>query len=181
MEIQLQPLFVILLCFGFNQVFTQSLETGPVIVGYGAVWKVENPGFRTATSGEFKVVFDIMDSPESHDSVNKSIETAARFLNMHAQSGVSGEQMKVALVVHNRATRDILSNEAYRAHFGKANPNSELIKELLESGVEVILCGQSAASRNFPVSESINGVQLALSAMTALVQLQDKGYRLIKF
>lgn len=124
MKIQLQFIFVVLLCFGFKQVFTQSLEKGPVIAGYGAVWKVENPGFKTETSGEFKVVFDIMDSPESHDSLNKRIETAARFLNMHAQNGVPGEQMKVALVVHNKATKDIISNEAYQAHFGKANPNS---------------------------------------------------------
>lgn len=159
----------------------QNKGSGPIIKDYGKVWKIENPDFRVDVNKEYKVVFDIMNSPESHTEINKSIETAARFLNMHAQSGIPATNLKVALVVHNNASKDIITNEAYRNRFQVSNPNKELIESLIDSGVQVIFCGQSSLSRNIPRKELLNDVQLALSAMTALIQLQDEGYQLIKF
>ncbi|RYC52778.1 DsrE family protein [Flagellimonas olearia] len=161
--------------------FSQEKKAGPVLENHGEVWTVENPDFKTDTSAEFKLVFDIMDSPESHTEINKKIETAARFLNMHAQSGVPVSQLKAALVLHGTAAKDIIHNEAYQARFGTVNPNYDLVKELLNAGVEVILCGQSSKSRNYPKEDLIPGSKIALSAMTALIQLQNQGYRLIKF
>lgn len=159
----------------------QSKNTGPVIKEYGKVWAIENTDFKVDTTMEFKAVFDIMNSPESHEVINTSIETAARFLNMHAQSGVPADQLKVALVVHNAASKDIISNVAYNKRFGTDNPNSKLIQALLDAGAKVIFCGQSSMSRKFPKEDLIEGVQLSLSAMTALIQLQNENYRLIKF
>lgn len=159
----------------------QSKSTGPIIKEYGQVWAIENPDFKVDTTKTYKAVFDIMDSPESHKAVNASIETAARFLNMHAQSGVSPENLKVALVVHNKASKDVITDEAYQKKYGTNNPNSALIKALQDAGGEIIFCGQSSVSRGFPREELIEGVQLSLSAMTALIQLQDENYRLIKF
>ncbi len=159
---------------------SQEKKAGPIIEKYGEVWTIENPDFKTDTSQEFKVVFDVMDSPSSHDEINKKLETAARFLNMHAQSGVPKSQLKVALIVHNQASKDIAHDEAYRKRFGVSNPNSGLIKALLGADVEIIYCGQSSFSRDFPKEDLIPGVKMALSAMTASIQLQNEGYRLIK-
>ena len=122
-----------------------------------------------------------MNSPESHSEINRTIETAARFLNMHAQSGVPASQLKVALVVHNKASKDIIHNQAYMDKFGVRNPNFDMVEELMEAGVEVILCGQSSKSRDYPKKDLIPGTKMALSAMTALIQLQNEGYQLIKF
>ncbi len=159
----------------------QEKQAGPVLEEYGKVWKVENPDFVTDTSMEYKVVFDIMESPESPAELNRSIETAARFLNMHAQNKVPKSQLKVALVVHSKASKDVIMNEEYRTRFGVQNPNYNMINQLMEAGVEVILCGQSSKSRDYPKEELIPGVKLSLSAMTALIQLQNQGYQLIKF
>lgn len=159
---------------------SQEKKAGPIIEKYGEVWTIENPDFKTDTSQEFKVVFDVMDSPSSHDEINKKLETAARFLNMHAQSGVPKSQLKVALIVHNQASKDIAHDEAYRKRFSVSNPNSGLIKALLDADVEIIYCGQSSFSRDFPKEDLIPGVKMALSAMTASIQLQNEGYRLIK-
>ena len=57
----------------------------------------------------------------------------------------------------------------------------KLLEELMANGAQIIFCGQSSYSRDFPKADLINGVQLSLSAMTALIQLQDVNYRLIKF
>ncbi|MFK7814022.1 MAG: DsrE family protein [Maribacter sp.] len=159
----------------------QTKETGPIIKDYGKVWAIEKPDFKVDTSREYKAVFDIMHSPESHESVNATLETAARFLNMHAQSGVPAKNLKVALVVHNAASKDVITNEAYQKKYGFDNPNQELLKQLMDAGGEIIFCGQSSVSRGFPREDLIEGVQLSLSAMTALIQLQDEDYRLIKF
>lgn len=159
----------------------QVKSTGPIIGEYGKVWAIENPDFKVDPTKTYKAVFDIMNSPDSHEAVNTSIETAARFLNMHAQSGVPAENLKVAVVVHNKASKDVISNEAYQKKYGTKNPNTELIKALQDAGGQIIFCGQSSVSRGFPREDLIEGVQLSLSAMTALIQLQDDNYRLIKF
>lgn len=175
---------LLLLLFSFifqANVFAQTKESGPIIKDYGKFWKIENPDYKIDTSKEYKAVFDIMNSSESPEALNRSIETAARFLNMHAQSGIPAAQLKVALVVHNKASKDVITNLAYQKRFGTDNPNQKLIQELLDAGGQIIFCGQSSKSRNFPREELIDGVQLSLSAMTALIQLQDENYRLIKF
>jgi len=175
------PLSYFCILIAINAVSAQTKEAGPIIKEYGKVWKIENNGYKTDNSKEFKVVFDIMNSPDSHHEINTTIETAARFLNMHAQSGVPPEKLKVVLVVHNNASKDILTHKAYEKQFGTDNPNGNLVQALLDSGVQIIFCGQSSLSRSIPIAETIDGVQLALSAMTALIQLQDEGYQLIKF
>lgn len=179
-----RPLIPILLFCTFfynHNLFSQNKQAGPIISDFGKVHQIDNPDFKTNTDAEFKVVFDIMDSPDSHTEINKTIETAARFLNMHAQSGVPKSQLKVALVVHNKASKDIIQNEAYKNRYGVSNPNFDMVKDLMNAGVEVILCGQSSKSRNFPKDQLIPGAKISLSAMTALIQLQNEGYQLIKF
>ncbi len=159
----------------------KAQKKGPIIKDFGAVKEIKNPDYKTNTSETFKVVFDIMDSPEDLKAINKKIETAARFLNMHAQAGVPHEQLKVALVVHNKASKDIITDKAYMDRYKTKNPNSQLIESLMDAGVEVIFCGQSSKSRGFPKEDLIPGTQISLSAMTALIQLQNQNYRLIKF
>lgn len=175
-------LFSIVLAVGLCPLMhAQEKKPGPVIADYGAVWDIPNTDYPTDTTKVFKVMFDIMYSPEEPDIRNASIETAARFLNMHARAGVPQENLNVALVVHNKASKDLLTDAAYEKRFGMPNPNSEMLQQLIASGVEVIFCGQSSLSRNIPIDTTIEGVQLSLSAMTTILQLKDKNYTLIKF
>ena len=176
-----QVTILFLCCVSFGIGLAQEKKAGPVIQEFGKVWPVEKASYPIKRDGVFKVVFDIMSSPKDSTALNRSIETAARFLNMHAQNQVSLEHMKVALVIHGNASKDLLTKEAYRSRFGTDNPNTAMITQLLNAGTEFILCGQSSKSRNIPIAETIDGVQLSLSAMTALIQLQNDGYRLIKF
>jgi intracellular sulfur oxidation DsrE/DsrF family protein len=152
-----------------------------VIKDSGAVWNLDQLDFSTNTDKTYRAVFDIMDSPESPEKKNSSIETVARFLNMHAQQGVPVSNLKAAMVVHNKASKDLLQDEYYLQRYGVYNPNTRMLNELMEAGVSVIFCGQSSVARNVPRDQILEGVQTALSAMTALISLQDEGYRLIKF
>lgn len=173
--------FPILMCAFFSLfALSQEKKAGPIIENYGEVFAVEDPDFKTNINEEFKVVFDVAIGPDSHEEINKRIETAARFLNMHAQNGVPASQLKAALIIHGTATTNIMNNEAHKKRFGVPNPNAELLQNLMDAGVEIILCGQSSKSRNVPKEDLIPGEKIALSAMTALIQLQNDGYRLIK-
>ena len=174
--------FIKLICLGLMaHSFAQTKKSGPIIADYGSVWKVDNLDFKVNTAKTYKAVFDISYSPNNKSQLNASLGTAARFLNMHAQNGVPLEQLKVALVVHGKAAKDLLLSEAYMAKCGVENPNEKLLNDLMSAGVEIIFCGQTFSSKGFLKEDLIKGVQLSLSAMTALIQLQDDNYRLIKF
>lgn len=178
---QFHPYYLLLGFFFSLSMVAQTKKSGPIITDFGKVWTVPDQDFKIDPQMEFKAVFDIMNSPEEKDKLNTTIETAARFLNMHAQNGIPESQLKIALVVHNKASKDIITNEAYQKRYGTDNPNYELIKALLDAGGQVIFCGQSSLSRGMEKNELIEGVQLSLSAMTALIQLQNTNYKLIKF
>ncbi|MDR5590862.1 DsrE family protein [Christiangramia sp. SM2212] len=164
------------------QVNSQEAEPGNVITSYGKTFDVKSPEFKTDTTSVLKVVFDV-DRPFKASEPNALIETAARFLNMHEKAGVNPRNMKVALVIHGKAVKDVLKDEYYQDTYTEetSNPNSGLIKELANNGVEIILCGQSAAFYKVTREKAMDEVKYSLSAMTALVQLQNDGYQLIKF
>ena len=161
--------------------WAQEKAAGPIIPQYGEVFQIPNPGLPTDTGHTFRAIFDVMKGAEDKSQRNPYIETVARYLNMHAQAGVPAEQLHAVLVVHNLASTDLLADEGYRERFGQDNPNSAMLRALMDAGVEVIFCGQSSYSRNIPIEQTVPGVKLALSAMTALIQYEDQGYRLIKF
>jgi intracellular sulfur oxidation DsrE/DsrF family protein len=75
----------------------------------------------------------------------------------------------------------MLDDIGYREKEGVDNPNKELIRELHDAGVRIILCGQTAAARNLPLDRLLPEVEVALSAMTALLVLQEAGYHVNPF
>ncbi len=176
-------LFLGLLFILSDTVFGQEAErmTGPVIKDFGPVFRVENPDFKTDTTKTYKVVFDIYNSPEDPTKVNSSINTLARFLNMHAGAGVPVEQLHIAGVVHNKATHDVLDNVGYKAKYGVDNPNLPLLVALEVAGVDLYICGQSISARGVNRAEIHESVGVGLSAMTIILSLKDDGYQLIKF
>ena len=160
---------------------TPTPQAGPVIEDYGPVYELSDPDFTAPTDEVLRVVFDVAQPASEPDRVNPRLETLARYLNMHARAGVPRENMKLALVVHGGASWEVTGNEAYRARFGTDNPNLPLLEALDDFGVELLICGQSQSSRGIAKSELAGPVRQALSAMTALVDLQSRGYQLIAF
>jgi intracellular sulfur oxidation DsrE/DsrF family protein len=155
--------------------------SGPAIDEWGATFRVADPTFATDMEMAYRVVFDVPTAPESPDHLNRSFNSVARFLNMHLAAGVSPEQIHLALVVHGAATWGVTRPEVYESHTGTENPNLGLIDALLKNGVQVIVCGQSAHSRGIAQDDLAPGVKIALSAMTADVMLQSRGYSLIQY
>lgn len=166
-----------------HPLWSQAIERqmGPLVPNYGAVWAVPNLDVPVDTEKVYRVVFDIYNSPENPAAVNSSLNTLARFLNMHAQAGVPAENLQVAGVIHNKASKDLLDAAAYEERYGVPNPNRQLIQELRAAGAQLYLCGQSAYSRKIDREQMVPGIKVGLSAMTIFLELDANGYQLIKF
>lgn len=165
-------------------VSAQSLfprNSGPLIEGFGATFPTEALDFATPLGQPLRAVFDVALAPEDAGAVNPRIDTLARFLNMHSAAGVAHDDMSLALVLHGSAAKAVLNDDAHRAQFGAPNANLPLLAALHAQGVRIVLCGQSASSRGLRKADFVEGVELALSAMTALLSLQADGYGLIAF
>ncbi len=157
----------------------QRPETGPIVTSGGPTFLVEDPDFPIPTDRELKAAFELVDGPSSPEHIQQQLGTMARYLNMHVRHGMPRENVRVAGVVHGGASWALLRDEHYRAEFGVDNPNKALIEEIVASGGQVILCGQTAGSRGITKDQLLPGVQMALSAMTALTVLQQDGYQII--
>ena len=59
------------------------------------------------------------------------------------------------------------------------NPNLDLLHQLHEAGVEIYVCGQSLVSQGQRPEEVAVFVDVAVSALTSLVNLQADGYSYI--
>ena len=158
-----------------------SKTQGIVIPNFGATYEIPNPDFETDTTLVFKAVFDLVKAPKDPSKRNPHIETVARFINMHANAGVPVENLKVRIAMHCKASYGLLKNDYYKDKFGVDNPNSELLEAIDNTGVEIILCGQTARSRNLSQERRLELADIALSAMTILTQSQEEGYHLIAF
>ena len=162
-------------------VVAQKRMDGPIIKGYGATFEVPNQDFQMDTSQHFFAVFDVAKTANDLEKMNSIVGTMARFLNMHAQAGVPKSNLRVAAVFHNLATKDALTNEAYQTKYGVHNPNVDLIQMLKQSGVEFFICGQSMQARGVSETDLNPDIQIALSALTILIDYQRRGYQLISF
>ena len=167
----------------FTTVSAQQTTTkmGPILENFGKVFQIENPELLLQKDKEYKVIFDIYTDRANGKKINPLINTVARYLNMHAQQGVPLKNMKVVVVMHGEATKDVLNTNAYQKLFNTKNPNTELLHALKEVNVELLVCGQSYLAHGFDPKDKSNNVKMELSALTVLVEYQSNGYQLITF
>jgi len=152
---------------------------GPVISGFGKVTPVESD-LPLARKTVFKVVLDGSVAARPGEA-NRTLDSAARFLNMHVAAGVPEKNIHIVVIVHGKAGYD-LTNDAFYAvrNEGKANANAPLLAQLVAHGVLVYICGQSAAAFGIAKADLLPGVRMSLSAMTARAVFEQQGYVLVQ-
>jgi len=168
-------------CFSVSALAAESgFHAGTVFPNFGKVATVE-ADMTIPKRAKFKILFDAGSGAPSGE-LNRTLTSAARFINMHAEAGVAEKNMKIAAVFHGSASFDVTKDDYYgNKHEGSSNANAALIKALTDKGVRVILCGQSAAFHGITNEDLLPGVEMALSAMTAHALLQQEGYTLNPF
>lgn len=149
----------------------EAFSTGPVFEEFGPHAPVEGAE-PIASLERFSIAFDVA-KPADEGARNRGFESAARFLNMHVAAGVPLDRIRLAVVVHGGAAKDLVAREG--------NGSQAMIEAMLEADVRFILCGQSAAANGIAKADLIEGVELHLSAMTAHALLQQDGYTVNPF
>jgi len=161
------------------QAANSAFHAGRVIADYGPIASVASD-LPIPPDTVFKVAFDVASGAKPGE-VSRNLESVARFLNMHAEAGVAPSNLQLAVVIHSSATLDMLDDAAYQARKGVPNANAKLVAALLDHGVQLVVCGQSAAGQDVGKVDLLPGVKLALSAMTTHALLQQQGYTLNPF
>lgn len=170
-----------ILCITISYAQKNGTKAGPVIKEFGEVYAIKDADLLLETNKKYKVIFDVYTDEKKAGNMNPLINTVARFMNMHGQNGVPEENMDLIIVLHGAATKNALSDKAYKKAFKGKNPNTELIEALTEKKVKVYVCGQSLISKGYDEQDVSDQVQVSLSALTALVKYQEEGYQLINF
>lgn len=162
-------------------VYAAGPPTGPIIKDFGPVFSVPEGSYNLAKNTHYKVTMDVAATGDFPEDLNRSLVSAARFLNMHARNGIDEKNIEFALIVHGPASKDMLGDEGYEKRYQELNPNTKLLEQLSDAGVNIYLCGQSATYMKITDKELNPAVTMALSAMSAHVRLQSEGYTLIPF
>ena len=163
-------MFVVMILPCIAQADLSSFTPGPVIRDYGPVADIDVT-LPVPENAVLRYSFDVAERADDGE-LNRTLVSAARFINMHARAGVTADRIGVAVVVHGKAIHDV-SREA--------TVNAGLVAALIDHGVQIIVCGQSAAYYDVTAGDLLPGVDMALSAMTAHALLQQQGYSLNPF
>jgi len=180
MRLTTKIFFLILLLVGSPTIASEPV-TGPVIDNYGPVFAVPEGSYNLLPDQQYKVVMDVGKGPEDPAKLNRSIESAARFLNMQARNGTLPENLKMAVVLHGSGARAALNEQAHSKHFKVSNGSKGLVEALGKAGVDIYICGQTAAYYGYVPDDLLPQITMAVSAMTVHVRLQQEGYRAILF
>lgn len=159
-------------------------QTSTELEFYGPVYEIENVDFKTDLNQEFKAVFDVAGISETKEKPNRKFVTLARYLRLHQAPELDDNSVKAALIVHGSAIFDLFTHEAYADYHKQENlknPNYDLLSVLSEHNVDIILCGQTYKHRSIDKNKLHPDVKIALSAMSAHIQLNKQGYTLINF
>ena len=148
--------------------------TNPAIEKYGKVVRLPD-AVQQPRDGTRLVVDVTAGGPP--DTLNPAIEKAARFVNIYRGAGTEPADFEIAIVLHGDATLTVLNVDAYAERFStQGNPNLDCLHELHEAGVEILVCGQSLIGKDARPEDIVVFADVAVSALTSLVNLQADGY-----
>lgn len=151
----------------------------PAIQGYGPMHPYPEGAYQPQKEQVYKILFFVDGGGDKPAEVNKQLEAVARAINLFSSAGVPADHLKIVTLVSGSGTAAVLDAEHYKAQFGVANPNLELIHKLHAFGVDFTVCAQAVLKKQYQLDWINAEVKPALSALTTLAILQTQGYVLI--
>jgi len=128
---------------------------------------------------DYKILFSVSNGAKDRDAeVNPMLPTIARYLNTLGKYNVPANHRHLVVMFHQRNPDFdmVMTNEAYKARYGKDNPNIALIHALKQAGVQFRACGQALGGRKVDAKDVNPDIQIDLWAMTSMLNLQMKGF-----
>jgi intracellular sulfur oxidation DsrE/DsrF family protein len=89
--------------------------------------------------------------------------------------------VEIIAVFHGDAAYMVLNDATYNSnrHVQTGNPFGSLIAGLMKQGVQIELCGATAAGNHWGNADLLPGVKVDTNAMVRVTQLEQEGYTLI--
>ncbi|MEQ8241545.1 MAG: DsrE family protein [Cyclobacteriaceae bacterium] len=150
----------------------------PIIKEYGGVVNLAN---ATLPKRGGKILIDLTSADTTASGLNKNIDRIARLVNLYGLAGITPNQLQLVVIVHGAATKTIMSDQAFQRKYRKNNPDVPVIEALREIGVKFMVCGQAVIARGFNVEDMGTDIELAISAITTLVEYQQNGYSVLYY
>ena len=152
----------------------QAKTVTPVVEGYGAV--VLLPDAAEPPAKGSKVVIEATGTGKDAAQPLPGLVRAATLLNLAGASGLKATDMEVVVVLHGEATSAALDDAAYKEVAGRENPHADVMKKLKAAGVKFLVCGQAVARKEYDPKRVRGEVAVAASAVSAVVNLQARGF-----
>lgn len=152
--------------------------TTPAIKGIGGVHAWPQATLRPNATTTYKAIFDITKAGKDTE-MNPGLAHVARAVNAFAAAGVPLDHLQFTLVMHGPATPAALDAKAFEAKFHHANPNLEVLEKLKKAGVRLLVCGNALGDWKFTPADVNSNVEVAWSALSTLIILQDQGYAVL--
>ena len=143
---------------------------------YMGVVDTENTVLKYDSSIDYKLAIDIYDKIKDSSKLAGTFREVGRTYNLNIANGVPMDKLKVAVVIHGGAISSILNDAAYEKKYGIKNPNSEALRVYKENGVQFYVCGQSVGFMNLSSDKLAPEIDVAVSAKTAFITLDQLGY-----
>jgi intracellular sulfur oxidation DsrE/DsrF family protein len=164
----------------FAEPVSQGFWSTPAITGYGKIHLLPQSAYKPDSAQTYDIVFALTKGSQQPGEVNPSLDRVARTVNLYVASGVPLSQLHFVAVAYGDATSLVLDDAQYKAAYGVANPNLPLIAALRHAGVDIAVCGQAVAEHKFQYEWVDSSVTLALSALTTISTLEERGYHLMQ-
>ena len=124
----------------FLQLLNAQTKLNPVIKSYGTVFQLPEADQKPDPSIKYKIIVELNENGSKPDSLNEYIEALATLVNLHAAEGVPKENIQMVVVLHKMATYAVFGNELYKEKFKCANPNLQILNELMDAEALSFMC-----------------------------------------
>lgn len=129
-----------------------------------------------------KVVYQIKTDTWKHD-VAAGLHYLKKLARVYSELGIGSEDREIIGVFHGNAGYFLLNDPAFAkaAEKGGENPNKQIVKDLLDAGVELELCKSTMQGHGWTGKDVLPGVKIVVGAYPRIIDLQLRGYAYIRF
>ncbi len=152
----------------------------PAIKGYGPVHIWPHVAIRPNPHKVYRALFDVTKPGKSFLRLNPGLSHIARAVNTFVAAGVPLSHLRFDVIIHGPATPIALGPRTFAQVFHHPDPNLHVIRELRRAGVHIYVCGNALGDMHYTPAEVNPEIKVALSALTTLVIIQNKGYALMR-
>jgi len=161
--------------------FLASKECGSIFSTWGWVAPSADASPITVDT-DIAIVFPVQeDKWDSEVGVGAALVGLREVLEQYKAIGIGLNELHVSAVVYGPPAYWLLQDEPYRDARGGAeggNPNKAILRELMESGVSVEMCGLTMKEHGWTKKDLVPGVKVVPAFYPRVIDLEHQGYQL---